>query len=118
VDTNSVTTNYTGTVNVILHPSATPPWDTDYFDIEFVDGITYADFISLNITMTVDYLGTEMVGAGVVNSSVVMYPICKLGGFLNPITSSKYPLDAEDYLACGPMAAVDVMTEIPGAMNN
>ncbi len=126
---NTLQSNYTNPTPIaatMVHPAYTPhtndtsyasgaiKWNRGYFDIEFSHGIMYSDYIGINFTLTVDHNGELNVGTGVLNTSVVMSPICTIQKFVQP-SGGTYPLGGfNDYMTCGPQEVVPVMVEVQG----
>ncbi len=123
---NTIESNYTTTSTMNIYPNGSSPvsnllglsagavaWNKGYIDIEFADGITYADYINLNFSLSVDPNKELPVGMGIKNSSIMITPICKRSEFDNPADSpNKYPLAGEDFVACGPIMPIDFRLDV------
>ena len=87
-----------------------------HFDIEFAQGIMYPDVISLNFSLTLDSLGTVLVGSGLRSAAVVLQPLCVVSDFPD-LNGDPYPgasVESGDFIACGPPAGAEIEFEAPG----
>ncbi len=107
----AVVTNYTtvtGDMEVKDKDDAVVAADQDgVFSFEFPGGITYADVIALNFTMTVDPNGQRPKGSPDETATVVFIPSCE-----QQVIDS-YPANAGDKTTCGTHQAVTV--EVKGS---
>ncbi len=84
----------------------------DMLLLKFPGGITYADIISLNFTMTVDPYEIRQKGSGVEEVAVVLVPVCEqqqIAGF---------PATAGDRTVCGEHQIVNVNVNAAGALGS
>ena len=87
----------------------------DHFDIEFAQGITYPDIITLNFSLTLDSLGTVLVGSGLRTAAVVLQPLCVVSDFPD-LNGDPYPgvtIDSDDFISCGSPAGAEIEFEAP-----
>ena len=90
----------------------------DHFDIEFTQGIMYPDIISLNFSLTLDSLGTVLVGSGIRTAAVVLQPLCIVSDFPD-LNGDQYPggtINPGDFIACGPPAGAEIEFVAPGKL--
>ena len=82
-------------------------------DIQFLNGIKFADFISINFTMTVDKDKIRPVGAGNQNTAAIFHPLCIQNVF------ESYPADnSTKYVSCGSFTNRSFTSESAGKILN
>ena len=78
-------------------------------DIKFENGIKFADFISINFTMTVDKDGIRPVGAGNQDASALFHPLCIQNVF------ESYPENNDTkYVSCGSFTSRSFVSKSDG----
>ena len=99
---DTFTTNYTldGTANNGVSFVKGPQIDSKLggvpTDIQFENGIKFADFISINFTMTVDKDKIRPVGSGNQDTAALFHPLCIQNVF------ESYPADNDTtFVSCG-----------------
>ena len=112
-DNDTFSTNYTlahlPDVNVSVNLTNSTN-NVNYFDFIFPEGITYADIVELNFTMTVDPTKKRLPGTGVEETSIVLVPVCE------QYVIDAYPLAAGDLTLCGDHYPVNLNTTSPGTV--
>ena len=84
------------------------PTDGIPIDIEFANGLKFADFVYINFTMTVDKHGKRPVGSGSQETAVVFHPICQQNVF------ASYPADTNTFVSCGTLTSRPFTSLSPG----
>ncbi len=87
---DTFSTNYTSTLNETNLTVDTFGGGGGTFDFVFGGGLTYADVVQLNFTVTVDPTLMRAVGSGVEDSALVLTPVCVRNVF------ASYPPDDAD----------------------
>ena len=78
-------------------------------DIQFTNGLKFADFVSINFTMSVDKDGIRPVGAGNMETAVVLHPLCIQNVF------ESYPTDNDTtYVSCGSLSSRPFISDSAG----
>ena len=78
-------------------------------DIQFTHGLKFADFVSINFTMSVDKDGIRPVGAGNMETAVVLHPLCIQNVF------ESYPDDNDtSYVSCGSLSSRPFISDSAG----
>ena len=78
-------------------------------DIQFTHGLKFADFVSINFTMSVDKDGIRPVGAGNMETAVVLHPLCIQNVF------ESYPTDNDTtYVSCGSLSSRPFISDSAG----
>ena len=79
-------------------------------DIQFTHGLKFADFVSINFTMSVDKDAIRPVGAGNMETAVVLHPLCIQNVF------ESYPNDNDTtYVSCGSLSSRPFISDSAGA---
>lgn len=79
-------------------------------DFVFLGGVTYADIISFNLTLTVDPTGTRPPGSGQADGALALSPVCHQ----NVIDG--FPADpAENFRQCGEAFSIPISMFVDGA---
>lgn len=72
--------------------------------------------MNLTFSLTLDSLGTVLVGSGIRTAAVVLQPLCIVSDFPDS-NGNPYPgatVDSGDFIACGPTAGTEIEFEAPG----
>ena len=75
------------------------PEDGIPVDIEFANGLKFADFVFINFSMTVDKHAKRPVGSGNQETAAVFHPICQQNVF------ASYPASADTFVSCGTLTS-------------
>ena len=118
VDTDSFQTNYTldGTANngVTFEKGPSNAFGNNKLsgiptDIQFTNGLKFADFVSINFTMSVDNDGIRPVGAGIQETAVIFHPLCIQNVF------ESYPENNDTtYVSCGSLTSRPFISDSGG----
>ena len=74
------------------------------------------NYVYLNFSLTLDSLGTVLVGSGVRTAAVVLQPLCIVSDFPD-LNGNQYPggtINPGDFIACGPPAGAEIEFVAPG----
>ena len=80
-------------------------------DIQFTNGLKFADFVSINFTMTIDKDSIRPVGSGSQETAIVFHPLCIQNVF------ESYPADNDTtYISCGSLSSRPFIAESAGTI--
>ena len=118
--TNSFQTNYTLGENanegVTFEKGPSNAFSNDKLsgiptDIQFSHGLKFADFVSINFTMTVDNDAIRPVGAGIQETAVIFHPLCIQNVF------ESYPENNDTkYVSCGSLTSRPFISDSGGKL--
>ena len=78
-------------------------------DIQFTNGLKFADFVELNFTMSVDKDSIRPVGSGSQDTAVVFHPLC-----IQNVFESYPPDNATTFVSCGTLTSRPFVSDAPG----
>ena len=114
-NSDTFTSNYTlnGTANAGVTFEKGPEKAGLPTDIQFTHGLKFADFVSINFTMSVDKDGIRPVGAGNMETAVVLHPLCIQNVF------ESYPTDNDTtYVSCGSLSSRPFISDSAGTFDH
>ena len=104
---------------VATFPSQTAPANTTYhldvIDLEFTNHFTYYDVATFNFTVYVDPLSKRLFGSGVINSSIVLAPLCHINTFDPALPFADAFATNENWISCGAATHVPFAADAPGS---
>lgn len=99
---------------VLVHHNASLDGNSTHslgvFDLEFSNHFTYYDVAHFNFTMSIDPMNKRLIGSGLINSSIVLSPLCKVNPF------HTIPAAPVEWITCGSPTYVQFAADSPGML--